>query len=84
MLSCILEAPFRVDPVTELDYLSFRFFHFDPTFAPPRKTAVTCLLPTRNFTYWAELRRTNPLVYQEQKSQGANVVITHLQGQIAG
>ena len=46
----ILDAPLVVDPGTELSQVSFRFFHFDPTFAPPGKTAVTCFLPTRDFT----------------------------------
>jgi phytoene dehydrogenase-like protein len=84
MLSSILEAPFHVDPATDLDYLSFRFFHFDPTFAPPRKTAVTCLLPTRNFSYWANLRCSDPMAYEEQKSRVANAVIAHLEKRIAG
>jgi phytoene dehydrogenase-like protein len=84
MVTRILASPLHVDPTTELNFLSFRFFHFDPTFAPPGKTAVTCLLPTRNFTYWAELRRTNPPVYQEQKSRIANAVIAHLEKRIAG
>jgi phytoene dehydrogenase-like protein len=84
MLSRILESPLQVDPATELRHVSFRFFHFDPTFAPPRKTAVTCLLPTRNFTYWDELRRTNPSMYREQKSRIADEVISQLERRIPG
>jgi phytoene dehydrogenase-like protein len=84
MLTRILESPLQVDPSTDLSHVSFRFFHFDPTFAPPRKTAVTCLLPTRNFAYWAELRRTNPSVYREQKSRIAEAVIALLERRIAG
>jgi phytoene dehydrogenase-like protein len=84
MLTRILESPLQVDPATDLSHVSFRFFHFDPTFAPPRKTAVTCLLPTRNFAYWAELRRTNPSAYHEQKSRIAEAVIALLERRIAG
>ena len=40
----LLETPLQVDPRTELSQVSFRFFHFDPTFAPPGKTPVTCFL----------------------------------------
>jgi phytoene dehydrogenase-like protein len=49
MLTRLLDVPIQVDPATELNNVGFRFFHFDPTFAPPGRTAVTCLLPTRNF-----------------------------------
>ena len=49
-----------MDPGTELITVGFRFFHFDPTFAPPGKTAVTSILPTRNFEYWTDLRNTIP------------------------
>ena len=45
MLTQLLGSPFVVDPETQLDHLSFRFFHFDPTFAPPGSTAVTSFLP---------------------------------------
>ena len=53
----MLNTPLQLDPETPLSQLSFRIFHFDPTFAPAGKTAVTCFLPTRNFDYWARLRR---------------------------
>lgn len=47
----ILDTPLTLDPDTRLSQVSFRIFHYDPTFAPPGKTAVTCFLPTRNFTF---------------------------------
>lgn len=45
----VLDVPLAVDPETTLSNISVRFLHFDPTFAPAGKTAVTCFLPTRNF-----------------------------------
>ena len=53
----LLAAPLQLDPSTQLRQISFRFFHFDPTFAPRGKTAVTCFLPTRNFEYWVHLQQ---------------------------
>ena len=66
-LTRLLDAPLPVDPGTQLSRVSFRFFHFDPTFAPPGKTAVTCFLPTRNFDYWVNLQHRDPARYQAEK-----------------
>ena len=79
MLSLLLNSPLSVDPATEVGNLSFRFFHFDPTFAPKGKTAVTCLLPTRNFAYWDNLRRSDIHRYREQKQHVAEQVIAVLE-----
>jgi len=84
MLSLLLDSPMSVDPATEQGNLSFRFFHFDPTFAPPGKTAVTCLLSTRNFTYWDDLRRQNIHRYREEKQRVAEQVITVLERIVPG
>jgi len=70
----VLDAPLSVDPETELSDVSFRFFHFDPSFAPPGKTAVTCFLPTRNFAFWSELRERDPARYQAEKRRIAETV----------
>ena len=75
----VLDAPLVVDPVTQLAQVSFRFFHFDPTFAPPGKTAVTCFLPTRNFEYWVQLERNDPAKYQAEKHRVAEAVISVLE-----
>lgn len=40
-LTLVLDNPPEVSPQTRLQALSFRIFHFDPSFAPPGKTAVT-------------------------------------------
>jgi phytoene dehydrogenase-like protein len=84
MLTRLLDLPIQVDPVTELNSLGFRFFHFDPAFAPPGKTAVTCLLPTRNFAYWADLRRTDIRRYREEKDRIAEAVTGVLEQVIPG
>lgn len=84
MLALPLSSPITVDPGTELTDLSFRFFHFDPTFAPAGKTAVTSLLSTRNFTYWTGLRDRDPVAYHEAKHRVAEAVIAILEKRIPG
>lgn len=84
MLTRLLQAPLTVDPGTDLEQVGFRIFHFDPTFAPPGRTAVTSLLPTRNFSYWTELRKNNAAEYQAQKHRIADAVIGVLDQQIPG
>ena len=84
MLSRILETPITVDPETDHYNLSFRIFNFDPTFAPLGKTAVTCLLPTRNFKYWADLRANNLVAYHREKKRIADTVIELLDKRIPG
>jgi phytoene dehydrogenase-like protein len=84
MVTRILESPLVVDPGTEIESLGFRFFHYDPTFAPPGKTAVTSLLPTRNFTYWAELRSRSLTSYREEKNRVAEAVMRVLETQVPG
>lgn len=83
-LTRVLELPLIVDPATTLNQLSFRIFHFDPTFAPTGKTAVTCFLPTRNYKYWAHLSQSNPALYSEQKNKVAHSVIEILERRLPG
>ena len=78
-LTRILDTPMPVDPGTELALVPFRIFHFDPGFAPPGKTAVTALLPTRNFEYWLHLRRIDAAAYEAQKRRIADAVIEVLE-----
>jgi phytoene dehydrogenase-like protein len=82
MLSLVLEEPLVVDPGTGLDHASFRFFHFDPTLAPAGRTAVTSLLPTRNYHYWADLRANDPPAYHEEKHRVAEAVIGVLERRV--
>jgi phytoene dehydrogenase-like protein len=74
-----LETPLQVDPQTQVGQLSLRFFNFDPTFAPPGKTAVTCFLPTRNHDYWTRLQTHDPSQYQAEKRRIADSVIAVLE-----
>ena len=71
----LLDSPVYADPATPLNQLSFRIFHFDPTFAPPGKTAVTCFLPTANFEYWVNLEQCDPGIYQAEKHRIAQAAI---------
>ncbi|MDE2261491.1 MAG: NAD(P)/FAD-dependent oxidoreductase [Gammaproteobacteria bacterium] len=70
----VLEEPLAVDPRTQLRQLSYRCFHFDPTFAPPGKTALTCFLPTYDCAYWVELREREPERYRAEKARIAGLV----------
>jgi phytoene dehydrogenase-like protein len=73
--SRLLDAPLVVDPHTQLKQLSYRCFHFDPTFAPPGKTALTCFLPTYGCDYWMQLRERDPERYRAEKARIAEVVV---------
>ena len=73
-LTRILNTPLKLDPGSELKELSIRFFHFDPTFAPAGKTAVTCFLPTYNYDYWVNLHKTDPASYADRKQEVASKV----------
>jgi len=84
MVTRLLEQPIAVDPGTETKHISFRFFHFDPTFAPKGKTAVTSLLLTRNYEYWADLREHDPGLYRAEKRRVAETVIAVLEKRIPG
>lgn len=80
----LLDASLAVDPRTRLQQVSFRFFHFDPTFALPGKTAVTCHLPTYNFEFWADLQQHDPAQYQAEKHRIAEAVIGILERDAPG
>jgi phytoene dehydrogenase-like protein len=82
MLTRIIEDPIRIDPETESDHIAFRFFHYDPTFAPPGKTAVTSIVPTRNHRYWEDLRNSDPTQYRIEKARVAEAVISVLEKRI--
>ena len=77
--SRLLDAPLRVDPSTQLKQLSYRCFHFDPSFAPPGKTALTCFLPTYDSDYWVKLRERDPEGYRAEKARIAMAVLEILE-----
>ena len=77
--SLLLDTPLGVDPQTQLDQLSYRCFKFDPTFAPPGKTALTCFLPTYNYEYWTQLRESDRERYRAEKARIADTVVDTLE-----
>ncbi|WP_404713504.1 phytoene desaturase family protein [Sphingomonas sp. MMS24-J13] len=83
-LTILLDKPLEVDPQTRLRTLSFRIFNYDPTFAPPGKTAVTCFLPTRNVDWWTEYRREDRHAYEVEKQRVAAAVIAVLDRRLPG
>ena len=83
-LAHILGEPLQVDPQTALTNVTFRIFHYDPTFAPPGKTAITCCLPTFNFAYWVALQRNDPARYEAEKSRIADAVVAVLDRRLPG
>jgi phytoene dehydrogenase-like protein len=84
LVTRVLDTPIRVDPATELGQISFRIFHYDPTFAPPGGTAVTCFLPTRNVGFWTQLRNEDPARYEDEKRRVAGSVIGVLDRRLPG
>ncbi len=83
-LARILAEPLKIDPETSLDMVAFRIFHFDPTFAPKGKTAVTCFLPTWNTAYWQDLQRKDGALYEAEKQRIAAAVIEILERRLPG
>jgi phytoene dehydrogenase-like protein len=73
--SRVLDRPLTVDSHTQLKQLSYRCFHFDPTFAPPGKTTLTCFLPTYACDYWMQLRERDPNRYHAEKARLAEAVV---------
>jgi len=70
-----LDKELVIDPETREDFLSFRVFHFDPTFAPAGKTAVVCFIPTYNHEYWVSLRARDKAAYDREKERVAHAVV---------
>lgn len=83
LVTRLLDTPLMIDPDTELRQVSFRFFHFDTTFAPSGRTAVTCFLPTFNYKFWVRLQQHEPARYQAGKRRIADAVITILERSVA-
>jgi phytoene dehydrogenase-like protein len=83
-VSRLLDSPLQVDPCTQLACLPIRIFHFDPTFAPAGKTAVTCFLPTRNHDYWVKLEQSDGAAYRAEKHRVAEAVIAVLERMVPG
>ena len=74
-----LEHSLVVDDSAQYEDLAIRIFNFDPTLAPEGKTLITTVLPTRNYTYWENLRQNDKDKYQSEKERIANEVIDALE-----
>ncbi len=75
LLSIMLDETIRIDDGTELDRASYRIFNFDPTFAPPGKTAIVSFIPTYDYEYWARLKAASPAQYESEKQRIAASII---------
>jgi phytoene dehydrogenase-like protein len=67
-----------------LKRLGLRLFHFDPTMAPPGKTAATVMIESRNLPYWSELRRNDPARYREEKKRTGELIVEALEEELGG
>ncbi|OGF64725.1 MAG: hypothetical protein A2Y62_14845 [Candidatus Fischerbacteria bacterium RBG_13_37_8] len=74
-INILLDHEIEIDPETRMNNLSFRIFNYDPTFAPPGKTAIVCFIPTYNYEYWITLRENDNSLYADQKNKIAQEVI---------
>jgi phytoene dehydrogenase-like protein len=73
-VALLLDKGIQVDPETTEDAVTFRVFTFDPTFAPPGKTAVVCFMATYNHEYWCGLRENDADRYKAEKQRVAAAV----------
>jgi phytoene dehydrogenase-like protein len=64
--------------------LGVRLFSFDPTLAPPGKTAAVVHIDTRNDPYWTGLKQRDPAAYAAEKQAMAEKVIAALDPFIPG
>jgi phytoene dehydrogenase-like protein len=74
-LDMALDREIKIDPQTRRSSLTLRIFHFDPTFAPPGKTAVVAFFPTSNDAYWLTLRDRYRSRYDEEKARIGREVV---------
>ncbi len=70
-----LDREIVIDPQTKTSSFSVRIFNFDPTFAPPGKTAVVVFFVTTNDGYWRSLRDNDRPKYDAEKNRVAREVI---------
>lgn len=65
----VLDRDIVLDPETKTKSFSVRIFNFDPTFAPPGKTAVVVFFTTENDGYWRTLRADDRPRYEVEKAR---------------
>ncbi|MEW6058848.1 MAG: NAD(P)/FAD-dependent oxidoreductase [Actinomycetota bacterium] len=80
-----LERPLVLESgALTLTRLGIRLFSFDPTLAPPGKTAAVVHLDTRNDSHWTGLKERDPAAYAAEKQATAERVIAALDHLIPG
>ncbi|GAG11772.1 unnamed protein product, partial [marine sediment metagenome] len=79
-----LDPPLNLPDGTNIEYIQYNLFNYDPTLAPEGKTSLTLLLPTTKYEYWKDLRDNNKDQYKKEKISVAEKVIevldTHIEG----
>ncbi len=65
-----------------INRLGFRIHNYDPTMAPPGKTAITSMIPI-DYDYWNELARDRT-AYEAEKKAVADSVVKVLESRFPG
>ena len=76
--------PLSLGSDQEIPCMVARICHFDPSFAPPGKTAVVVHIRTHDHQHWADLRRDDRPRYQQEKDRAARAVIQLLERRYGG
>lgn len=74
-----LDKPLEVDENNVHEEIMVRIFNFDQTLAPKGKTVITVLLPTRDYEFWDNLKKSDTAEYERQKERIANEVVQTLE-----
>lgn len=77
-LNTPLARPLTMGSHTATDMM-VRVLNFDPSYAPPGKTAVIVQLRTHDCDYWRELRERDRSRYRDEKQRVAEAVIESLE-----
>jgi phytoene dehydrogenase-like protein len=72
------------DGALTVKQLNLRLFTFDPTMAPPGKTAGIVMIESRGIDYWNGLRSTDPARYKADKKRIGELVIEALESEFGG
>jgi len=72
------------DGALTLKRLGVRFFHFDPTMAPPGKTSAIVMIESRGLPWWSRLRASDPERYREEKRRVGERVVDALEQELGG
>jgi phytoene dehydrogenase-like protein len=72
-------SPVSIDPKTTMEDICVRILRFDPTLAPEGKTLVTVMIPTYNYQYWVDLRKTDHDKYRHEKNRIACDILDRME-----